>query len=285
MNKQLINILKQNHGVHLAMIDAYCQKICKDISCTILTNIDTANNHFIMKKIDIIGRTHKGQSGIVYGVNGISPTITTNKGDGQYIQTLEQRKDECVNSITTVQKDNLIIEPDNTQAALRGRKPVVLGWTRDKKGNVINRHPVSIANTITSAKRDNTQNYVVIPANTKTGKIKCEIGGVIDISYPTSKTRRGRVQDGGNTTPALTCGCENNIAQITTDFRIRKLTERECFRLMGVLDADSDKIRQVVSKTQCYKLAGNSIVVDVLVEIFNQLFSKNKTTDKQLKLF
>ena len=62
-------------------------------------------------------------------------------------------------------------------------------------------------------------------------------------------------------------------------------TESACFRLMGVDDIDSDKIRQVVSKTQCYKLAGNSIVVDVLVAIFNQLFSENKTTDKQLKLF
>lgn len=49
--------------------------------------------------------------------------------------------------------------------------------------------------------------------------------------------------------------------------------------------SESDKIRHVVSKTQCYKLAGNSIVVDVLVAIFNQLFSENKTTDKQLKLF
>lgn len=267
MNKRLIKLLRKNHSVHLAMIDVYCQKIHKDTSCCILTNIDTANNHFIMEKIDIIGRTNKGQSGIVYGVNGISPTITTNKGDGQYIQTLEQRKDECINSITTVQKDNLIIEPDNTPAALRGRKPVVLGRTRDKKGNVINRHPVSIANTITSAKRDNTQNYVVEP----------------------SIIQRGHgFNPGGEfckTAPTITGSTWHFNNVLKYGYKIRKLTERECFRLMGVHDADSDKIRQVVSKTQCYKLAGNSIVVDVLVAIFNQLFSENKTTDKQLKLF
>lgn len=75
------------------------------------------------------------------------------------------------------------------------------------------------------------------------------------------------------------------IQQIPDGYRIRKLTETECFRLMGVKDEDSDKIRKVVSKSQCYKLAGNSIVVDVLVAIFNQLFSENKTTDNQLKLF
>ena len=108
---------------------------------------------------------------------------------------------------------------------------------------------------------------------------------MVDIAYPTSKTRRGRVQDDGTVSPTLTCGCEIALARIETPYRIRKLTERECFRLMGVADADSDKIRQVVSKTQCYKLAGNSIVVDVMVAIFNQLFSENKTTDKQLKLF
>lgn len=69
-------------------------------------------------------------------------------------------------------------------------------------------------------------------------------------------------------------------------FRIRKLTERECFRLMGVHDEDSNKIRAVVSKTQCYKLAGNSIVVDVLVEIFKELLTKHEIPKfKQLKLF
>lgn len=39
--------------------------------------------------------------------------------------------------------------------------PVVLGWTRDHKGNIIDRHPVEVANCVTAAKRDNTSNYVV----------------------------------------------------------------------------------------------------------------------------
>lgn len=268
------------------MLDTYNQAVHEDTACTILTNINTANHHFIMEKI---GRVHKGMSGVVYGTDGVAPTVTTNHGDGNkivvYEQHLEPRTDDCTNALTSVQKDNLVIEPDGKAAAMRGREPIVLGWTRDKHGNVVDRHPVSVANTVTSAKRDNTQNYVVIPANTKDGYIECEVGGVIDISYPNSKTRRGRVQNGGNTTPTLTCNTENNLVRIENKYRIRKLTERECFRLMGVADADSDKIRQVVSKTQCYKLAGSSIVVDVLVAIFQQLFSDNKTTDKQLKLF
>lgn len=56
-------------------------------------------------------------------------------------------------------------------------------------------------------------------------------------------------------------------------YRIRKLTTRECFRLMDVRDEDIDKIKATgVSESQQYKLAGNSIVVSVLEGIFTQMF-------------
>ena len=56
-------------------------------------------------------------------------------------------------------------------------------------------------------------------------------------------------------------------------YRIRKLTPRECFRLMGMSDDDIDKIQAIgISNTQQYKMAGNSIVVDVLEAIFKNLF-------------
>lgn len=218
------------------------------------------------------GKVLKGMSGVVGDPEQLAHTLTTNKGEGAkiavtYQQQLEPRTDGCSNTITTVQKDNLIIEPDKVVAALRGREPVVLGWTRDSKGNVVDRHPVEISNTITSAKRDNTQNYVVEPTTIQLGH---------------GYNKGGEFKD---VTPTITGSAWhfNNVLKL--GYRIRKYTERECFRLMGVADIDSDKIREVVSKTQCYKLAGNSIVVDVLVAIFNQLFSENKTTDKQLKLF
>ena len=56
-------------------------------------------------------------------------------------------------------------------------------------------------------------------------------------------------------------------------YRIRKLTARECFRLMGVSETDIDKIKDAgISESQQYKLAGNSIVVPVLEGIFTQMF-------------
>ena len=77
-----------------------------------------------------------------------------------------------------------------------------------------------------------------------------------------------------------TNGTSNTITTVQKDnyaieenFRIRKLTPRECFRLMGMRDDDIDKIQEAgISNTQQYKLAGNSIVVDVLEAIFKNLF-------------
>lgn len=56
-----------------------------------------------------------------------------------------------------------------------------------------------------------------------------------------------------------------------SNIRIRKLTPKECWRLMGFDDEDFEKAKQVNSDTQLYKQAGNSIVVDVLEAIFGEM--------------
>lgn len=92
------------------------------------------------------------------------------------------------------------------------------------------------------------------------------------------------------------------IPMVTIRYRIRKLTPRECFRLMGMDDADIDKIdayrikttlkdgtvkEKPIPKSQKYKMAGNSIVVDVLYNIFYQMFIAEppKPQPRQLNLF
>ena len=63
-------------------------------------------------------------------------------------------------------------------------------------------------------------------------------------------------------------------------FRIRKLTPRECFRLMDVSEDDIDKIQSAgISKSQQYKLAGNSIVVNCMTLIFENLFFPTASED------
>ena len=114
--------------------------------------------------------------------------------------------------------------------------------------------------------------------------------GYIEIDLPCIAASRGRNPDnpsdrtaGAPTEQRLefnTKGTSNTITTVQKDnyvvettYRIRKLTPRECFRLMGMRDDDIDKIQAAsISNTQQYKMAGNSIVVNVLEEIFKNLF-------------
>lgn len=100
----------------------------------------------------------------------------------------------------------------------------------------------------------------------KQGYDLAEDGDSVDLAYPQSKTRRGRVGHGVSKTlmGADSMGTVDN-------YRIRKLTPKECWRLMGFDDADFRKAEQVNSNTQLYKQAGNSIVVNVLEGILKNL--------------
>ena len=95
----------------------------------------------------------------------------------------------------------------------------------------------------------------------------------------------------GNTIKVIETMAEQNTIELPSElkgkkFRIRKLTPRECFRLMGVDDKDIDKIQAAgVSNSAQYKLAGNSIVVDVLFHIFRKMFIETDNESQQLTLF
>ena len=122
-----------------------------------------------------------------------------------------------------------------------------------------------------------------------------------------SNPQRGRVYDAKGISPACNCNGggnrETKIIEYMSEqvnlpeelrgkkFRIRKLTPRECFRLMGVDDVDIDKMQASgLSNSAQYKLAGNSIVVDVLYHIFRKMFIETdadmrKGEAEQLTLF
>lgn len=113
---------------------------------------------------------------------------------------------------------------------------------------------------------------------TSKGYIECVRGGICDLSYPDSKTRRGRVTDNGKTSPTLTATMAPNVVDWTWnidgadyEIKIRKLMPIECWRLMGFKDKDFRRAEKVNSKTQLYKQAGNSIVKDVLMYVFARL--------------
>ena len=105
---------------------------------------------------------------------------------------------------------------------------------------------------------------------TKQGYIEVNRGGLVDMRFPNSETRRGRVQEGGDVCPTLMTSCE--VCRVEDEYRIRKLTPLECWRFMGFKDEDFYKAKQVNSDAKLYAQAGNSIVVNVLEEVFKQLF-------------
>lgn len=187
-----------------------------------------------------------GYAGNVWDVENIAPTITTSQGG---------------------QREPMMI--DRSIVAMRGRNPDnpsdrTVGSPTEQRLEV---NTQGTSNCLTSVQKDN---MVLIKQATKNGYIECEVGGCFDSSYPESKTRRGRVQNNGNC--CLTITAQNqDIVRIEPNYRIRKLTPKECGRLMGVSDEDIDKMAAVNSNTQLYKQFGNSIVVDVMCEMFKNL--------------
>lgn len=112
-----------------------------------------------------------------------------------------------------------------------------------------------------------TDNYIIIPQATKEGYALAEVGdGVYTNRCP---AKRGVVQK--SMIPTLKTSISDiGVVENDKDERIsiRRLTPRECWRLMGWYDDEIDKVINEFSNTQLYKMAGNGIVVDLLENIF-----------------
>ena len=102
---------------------------------------------------------------------------------------------------------------------------------------------------------------------TKQGYAEASVGDSVNLSHPNSKTRRGRVGEGIANT--LVTGDSQGV--VMPNFRIRKLTPRECWRLQGFPDWAFDRAQEVNSNSQLYKQAGNSVTVNVIKEIARYL--------------
>jgi len=147
------------------------------------------------------------------------------------------------------------------------------GETKHQAGSVWDSNHV--APTVDTMQGGNRQPCVLIPQAPKQGYIECNIPGVADLSFPDSKTRRGRVQENVEICPTQRAE-RYGIKCIETDFRIRKLTPLECWRLMGFTDEQFYKAESVNSNSQLYKQAGNSIAVNVLEALMTQLLGKEQ---------
>ena len=178
-----------------------------------------------VRSIGNINPSGNGMNGEVYQADGLAPTLTTNKGEGQKI---------------TIP----VLTPDRTDKQQNGRRfksdgePMFTLTAQDKHG-------------------------IMIREAIARGYAEAEIGDSVNLAHPNSKTRRGRVGKGQANT--LLTGESQGV--VTPDFRIRKLTPRECWRLQGFPDWAFDKAQEVNSNSRLYKQAGNSVTVNVIAAI------------------
>lgn len=315
---RLKDLLEDKVDEKFYISDEKTKKFIKNLNTNDSDNVDMGSPKFI-------GNVNRedfgtGYAGGVWGDSHVSPTLTTMQGGG--------RQPHVITGLVKNKGENFTKETEYANTLL----------ARDYKG---------FGNQEMNCVVEN--NKVAIRQATKQGYIECEVGGVADLSYPDSKTRRGRVQDNGNTCPTITatetgiCRIENSLENTTNKLthaewkqkmyekfiedangeisgvitnqsqsfgyrppmkgysktlranandtgivdgiRIRKLTPKECFRLMGFSDEDFDAAQKAgVSNSQLYKQAGNSIVVDVLYYIYVELYKAMPYLFDNLKL-
>ena len=168
--------------------------------------------------------------------------------------------------------NNIACSQTANGGGIGGKTGLYLVGNLDIKGNEQIKRVYSeegISPTLNTMQGGNTQPKVMYKVRqaTKQGYAIAEEGDSINLEQPNSTTRRGRV--GNKIANTLTCSCNQAVVN---EYRIRKLTPLECYRLMGFDDEDFYKASALNSNSQLYKQAGNSICVNVLEEIFKNLF-------------
>lgn len=140
-------------------------------------------------------------------------------------------------------------------------------WSKMKQ---LEPRPDNLCNTISTLPKDN---YILVREGTKRGYAEAYPGDSVNIAFPTSKTRRGRVGRGIANT--LLTSVEQVVLEEVDggqDIKIRYFTPVESFKLMGFDVEDCKKAEEAgVKEAQLYKQAGNSIVVNVIEAIFTKL--------------
>lgn len=168
--------------------------------------------------------------------------------------------------------NNIACSQTANGGGIGGKTGLYLVGNLDIKGNEQIRRVYSeegISPTLNTMQGGNRQPKVMYKVRqaTKQGYAIAEEGDSINLEQPNSTTRRGRI--GNKIANILTCSCNQAVIN---EYRIRKLTPLECYRLMGFDDEDFYKASALNSNSQLYKQAGNSICVNVLEEIFKNLF-------------
>ena len=194
-------------------------------------------------KIGNVNPSGIGMNGEVYQADGLAPTLTTNKGEGQKI-------------IIPVLTPNRPEKRQNGRRFKSNGEPMFTLTAQDK-------HGILIAGKLPG---NHDQNSRVYDTNGLAPTLSTMQGGGQE---PKIIQRGHGYNQGGehDIAPTLTSNSYHENNHLSDGFRIRKLTPRECWRLQGFPDWAFDKAQEVNSNSQLYKQAGNSVTVNVIAAI------------------
>lgn len=194
----------------------------------------TATDYKSPKQIVVgnVNPSQRGMSGQVYLSHGLSPTLTTNNGEGNKIaipilnpdknivrqngRRIKENEDEMF-TLTTQDRHGVIVA---------GKLP---GKYRSSSEVLL---PNGISTTLTTMQGGNQEKKILIHEATKKGYVEAKFGDSINLAFPNSNYRRGRVGKG----VANTILTSDQQGTLTEDFQIRKLTPLECWRLQAFPD-------------------------------------------------
>ena len=246
---------------------------------------ESEQSDYQQSKIEIVGNTKnpngtsKGTGSVVYDSNGLIGTLCA--------RDYKEPKQVAIPVLT----------PDRAEKRQNGRRfktdgePMFTLTAQDRHGVVVENKVKQVGNLI------NTESFggnlhrgrvydisgispclncmgggglepkIRVKEATSQGYAEATVGDSVNLSHSNSKTRRGRV--GKQIANTLLTGESQGVVE--PDFRIRKLTPRECWRLQGFPDWAFDKAQEVNSNSQLYKQAGNSVTVNVIAAIAKEL--------------
>lgn len=183
-----------------------------------------------------------------YDVTGISPTLTTH----------EEPKIMVIGNVNPSQQgmsgkvnSSEGLSPTLTAGEGQGPKVMIVPKDREKLNKCIK------IKTVSSVQEG--QSLFIIEA-TKKGFKEAYAGDSVNLAYPNSRNRRDRV----GSQIANTIVTSDSQGVVAEDLKIRKLTPKECWRLQSFPDCSYERAAAVVSASQLYKQAGNSVAQEVV---------------------
>ena len=264
------------------------------------------NSSASLERLGNVNPSGKGMNGEVYLSRGIAPTLTRGKGEGTKIaipvltpDRLEKRQhgrrfkgnDDPMFTLTSQDRHGVVV------AGTLPTTFVQTGRVYDLSGLSPTLTTMQGGDKVPKILCREEAPHLKIREATKLGYAKAIVGDSVNLAYPESTKRRGRVGKGISNT--LTTSDNMGVVVAALEYRkdkwyevtgiilegklyrlrIRRLTPRECFRLQGFPDWAYDRAEKVSSKSQLYKQAGNSVTVTVIEAIARE-FRKIEEEEK-----